>query len=168
MGQGIASILYLLRSERGASQRKVANDLGVSQALLSHYENGIREPKLDFIVRVCGYYDVSADYILGRTDERQSVVLQCDTEELRRINEAIGRIMEALDRAGEERLSGDVARYFAIVAENVAGILENPDGRYDPICDADQKVAEAAFRCRPDSGSGRAACVARGDKLNYD
>jgi transcriptional regulator with XRE-family HTH domain len=105
MSQGIASILYLLRSERGFSQRKVASDLGVSQALLSHYENGIREPKLDFIVRVCGYYDVSADYILGRTDERQSVVLQCDTEELRRVNRAIGRIIEALDRAGAARVT---------------------------------------------------------------
>jgi transcriptional regulator with XRE-family HTH domain len=163
MGQSIAGILYLLRSERGYSQRRVASDLGVSQALLSHYENGIREPKLDFIVRVCGYYDVSADYILGRADERKSMVLQCDTEEHRRVNSAVGRIMEALERMGEEQKRGDVARYFAIVAENVAEILEDPNGRYDPIRDAEQKIAEAALRGRPDIARGMAARVARGE-----
>ncbi len=60
-------ILTALRSERGISQRKAAADLGISQALLSHYENGLREPKLDFVVRVCDYYGVSADYMLGRS-----------------------------------------------------------------------------------------------------
>ena len=54
----------------GLSQRQAASDLGVSQALLSHYENGAREPKLDFVVRACDYYGVTADYILGRNGER--------------------------------------------------------------------------------------------------
>ncbi len=56
-----------LRQERGLSQRRVAADLGISQALLSHYENGAREPGLAFVVRACDYYGVSADYLLGRT-----------------------------------------------------------------------------------------------------
>ena len=61
--------LSLLRQERGVSQRTAAGDLGISQALLSHYENGAREPGLDFVCRACEYYGVSADYLLGRTDE---------------------------------------------------------------------------------------------------
>jgi len=59
-----------LRSEKGLSQRQAAAELGISQALLSHYENGAREPKLDFIVKVCDYYGVSADFLLGRTDNK--------------------------------------------------------------------------------------------------
>ena len=39
----------LLRQEKGISQRKAAKELGISQALLSHYENGIREPGLAFV-----------------------------------------------------------------------------------------------------------------------
>ena len=58
-----------LRRKKGASQRTAAADLGISQALLSHYENGAREPGLDFVCRACEYYGVSADYLLGRTDE---------------------------------------------------------------------------------------------------
>ena len=36
-------IIKLLRKERGITQKQAAEDLGVSQALLSHYEKGIRE-----------------------------------------------------------------------------------------------------------------------------
>ena len=45
-------IIKLLRKERGITQKQAAEDLGVSQALLSHYEKGIRECGLDFVVRV--------------------------------------------------------------------------------------------------------------------
>lgn len=43
MNTAFPRILTLLRKERGISQKKAATDLGVSQALLSHYEKGIRE-----------------------------------------------------------------------------------------------------------------------------
>jgi len=59
-----------LRREKGLSQRQAAAELGVSQALLSHYETDAREPKLDFVVRVSDYYSVTTDFILGRTKER--------------------------------------------------------------------------------------------------
>ena len=62
-------LISLLRKERGISQKDAAKSLGISQALLSHYENGAREPGLDFVCRACEYYGVSADYLLGRTDE---------------------------------------------------------------------------------------------------
>ena len=68
--KSISAVLSSLRKDAGLSQRKVASDLGVSQAVLSHYENGAREPKLDFVRRACDYYAVSADYMLGRSDER--------------------------------------------------------------------------------------------------
>ena len=60
--------LASLRQQRGLSQRHAAADLHISQALLSHYENGAREPGLPFVCRACDYYGVSADYLLGRAD----------------------------------------------------------------------------------------------------
>ncbi len=62
-----SQILAQLRREKGVSQRRAASDLHISQALLSHYENGAREPGLSFVCRACDYYGVTADYILGRT-----------------------------------------------------------------------------------------------------
>lgn len=60
-----------LRKQKRFSQKKVAADLGLSQALLSHYENGVREPGLDFVCRACAYYEVSADMLLGRIEDTQ-------------------------------------------------------------------------------------------------
>ncbi len=60
-------ILADLRKRKGVSQRRAAADLHISQALLSHYENGAREPGLPFVCRACDYYGVTADYILGRS-----------------------------------------------------------------------------------------------------
>ncbi len=69
MNPDFPRIITLLRKERGVSQKKAAADLGISQALLSHYEKGIRECGLEFLVRTADYYNVSCDYLLGRSPE---------------------------------------------------------------------------------------------------
>lgn len=71
-------IITLLRKERGITQKQAAEDLGVSQALLSHYEKGIRECGLDFVVRIANYYNVSCDYLLGRSADRSGLTLTVD------------------------------------------------------------------------------------------
>ena len=68
-----AIILSQLRKERGISQKKAATDLGISQALLSHYEKGIRECGLDFVIKCSEYYGVTTDYLLGVSDSRTGV-----------------------------------------------------------------------------------------------
>jgi transcriptional regulator with XRE-family HTH domain len=76
MNADFSRVLSLLRQEKGISQRKAAAALGISQALLSHYENGIREPGLNFVTRACNYYHVSADYLLGRSLSRDGTVIE--------------------------------------------------------------------------------------------
>ena len=70
--------LSLLRQEKRVSQRTAAEALGISQALLSHYENGVREPGLVFVVKACDYYGVSADFLLGRTLTRDGATITPD------------------------------------------------------------------------------------------
>ena len=67
--------LALLRRERNVSQREAARELGISQALLSHYENGAREPGLSFVRKACDYYHVSADFLLGRSMDREGTTI---------------------------------------------------------------------------------------------
>ncbi len=71
-------IITLLRKERALSQKQAAAELGISQALLSHYEKGIRECKLEFVVRVADYYGVSCDYLLGRTADKSGTTISLD------------------------------------------------------------------------------------------
>ena len=78
MNEEFARTLSLLRQEKGVSQRKAAGELGISQALLSHYENGIREPGLPFVVKACDYYGVSADFLLGRTLSRDGTTIAAE------------------------------------------------------------------------------------------
>ncbi len=79
--QDFSRTLSLLRRERGVSQRMAAKDLGISQALLSHYENGAREPGLAFVRKACDYYHVSADFLLGRSMSRDGTTI-IEPEEL--------------------------------------------------------------------------------------
>ena len=69
MNRTFPETLSALRKERNISQRTAAADLNISQALLSHYENGAREPGLAFVCRACDYYGVTADFMLCRSDE---------------------------------------------------------------------------------------------------
>ena len=71
-------IITLLRKERGITQKQAAQELGISQAQLSHYEKGIRECSLAFVVQVADYYGVSCDYLLGRSAERSGQTIRVE------------------------------------------------------------------------------------------
>ena len=108
--------LSLLRQERGVSQRTAASDLVISQALLSHYENGIREPGLSFVVKACDYYHVSADFILGRTLSRDGSMLS--SEEVLEAAEP-GNILQGsvLATLQSKLLSGAVGVLFGLLGK---------------------------------------------------
>lgn len=80
-------VMKLLRNERGLKQKEAADQLGINQALLSHYEHGKREPGLDFLVHVADFYGVSVDYILGRSNSRTGTVIASDELPESSINE---------------------------------------------------------------------------------
>ena len=61
-------ILTHLRKEKGVSQKKAAQELGVSKGIISIWENNINEPKATYIQRLALFFGVSADYLLGITD----------------------------------------------------------------------------------------------------
>lgn len=70
MSTSVSTRLVSLRKEKNLSQKEAATALGVSQALLSHYEKGIRECGLDFLCRASNFYDVSTDYLLGLSETK--------------------------------------------------------------------------------------------------
>ena len=60
-----------LRRQNGWSQKETALKLGISQALLSHYEKGIRECGLDFLIKASKVFNCSTDYLLGVTERQE-------------------------------------------------------------------------------------------------
>ncbi len=122
-------IITFLRKERGLSQKQVAADLGISQALLSHYEKGLRECKLDFLIKVADYFEVSTDYLLGRTVQRKIASVNAsdipDSDEIRHLKgniiNQINRkllmntttvIFDLLAQIGDKRLTNAVSNYL--------------------------------------------------------
>ena len=58
-----------LRKEQGISQPKLAEILGVSNGMISFWENGINEPTIGYVIKLSKIFEVSTDYLLGLTDE---------------------------------------------------------------------------------------------------
>lgn len=59
-----------LRKEKNITLEELAENINTTKSTLSRYENGKREPKMYFVERLSDYFDVSTDYLLGKTDER--------------------------------------------------------------------------------------------------
>ena len=65
--KSVLEILHDLREDNDLSQKEIGKVLGISQQQYSQYENGIYELPLRYFYKLAEYYDVSADYLLGRT-----------------------------------------------------------------------------------------------------
>jgi len=134
MRNSFASRLSELRRSRGLSQKETADALGVSQALLSHYEKGIRECGLDFLCRAAAYFDVSCDYLLGMSDTKDDFAENFDKGENildseYRINTVLRAIMMLYSRYSDADLGKDaeVKNYFALMVYRLAVIASQAE-----------------------------------------
>ncbi|MDE6676020.1 MAG: helix-turn-helix domain-containing protein [Acetatifactor sp.] len=59
--------LQNLRTERGIFQKELAAALHLSVGTVSNYEEGVSSPDLEMLCRIADYFQVSTDYLLGRT-----------------------------------------------------------------------------------------------------
>lgn len=57
-----------LRLAKGCKQKEVAAHLGLTTKAYCFYELGQREPSIESIKKLCAFFDVSSDYLLGITD----------------------------------------------------------------------------------------------------
>ena len=62
--------LIQLRKEKGILQGELASALNVAQTTVSSWEVDRRTPDKDMIILLSDYFDVSTDYLLGRSDNR--------------------------------------------------------------------------------------------------
>lgn len=64
--------LHSIRKKKGYSQLKVAMDLSISREAISYYENGLRCPNLEMLVKLSEYFKVSIDYLItGKISENE-------------------------------------------------------------------------------------------------
>lgn len=66
------SRLKELRTENNIFQKQVAIDIGISTTTISQYESDSRFPNEEILKRLCLYYKISSDYLLGLTDTKHA------------------------------------------------------------------------------------------------
>lgn len=59
-----------LRQDNDLSQKNVADMLGIAQTTYSQYELEKRPMPIDYLIALCKFYDVSADYMLGLSNRK--------------------------------------------------------------------------------------------------
>ena len=60
-----------LREENGITQAKIAEQLNIKQNTYSQYETGVISLTAEVLIKLANFYDVSIDYLLGETNEKQ-------------------------------------------------------------------------------------------------
>ncbi|MBY6802802.1 helix-turn-helix transcriptional regulator [Clostridium botulinum] len=69
-----AKRLKELRSEKGVVQKDVANFLNITTSAYGFYEQGKRIPDTEIMIKLSNYFNVSLDYLLGKTNVKKSTV----------------------------------------------------------------------------------------------
>ena len=93
--------LRQLRLDKRLRQDQVARLIGVSKGAVSAYENDIRQPSYDVLIRLANLYRVSTDYLLGRTDDRMLDISGLSAHEAAMISELVSS-MTAKNQRMEE------------------------------------------------------------------
>lgn len=174
MASDFSRTLALLRREKKISQRTAAGDLQVSQALLSHYENGLREPGLSFVVRAADYYAVSCDYLLGRSMARdgsavpaERIETSSDMEKQRsRVVSAAELLLNIAEKSGSKQLLHEVEEYISVVIykayrylymadpSSVDAVFRASRDEFSCLCDARMKQHELRIQTAAEGKNG--------------
>ena len=83
-----------LREEKHLKQEQVASVLRVNRKAISHYENDLREPSFEILIKMSELFRVPTDYLLGVDNERTIPAAGLSDEEYLLIRELVSDIAE--------------------------------------------------------------------------
>ena len=63
------SRLKALRLEKGLTLEQLGNELQSTKGTFANLENSKKKPSLDMAIKLCNYFNVSSDYLLGLSDD---------------------------------------------------------------------------------------------------
>lgn len=72
-----------LRTQNNFSQQDLADKIGVTKQTISQYERGVRKPDMDTLTALCDIFNVSSDYLMGKSDV---TVRLLNSDDIRRLN----------------------------------------------------------------------------------
>lgn len=110
-----SQLLKELRAEKKIKQKDIAEILGISTTCYAGYEQGYREPSFEVLKKLAAFFDVSADYLLGLSDDLGAPLSSPDALPLDE-SQLLGNY-RALSYAGKAR----AAAYLDLLREQEQG-----------------------------------------------
>ena len=101
------SRLKELRIARNASQKEVADGMSVSITAISQYESDSRFPNAEMLRRLCLYYKISSDYLLGLTDTKHAPLSKEEIREKMVSSKEMNIIANLIDMIKKEDTEAD-------------------------------------------------------------
>ncbi len=186
MNPDFSRVISLLRKERNISQKTAAMELGISQGLLSHYEKGKRECGLDFLVKIADYYEVSCDYILGRSPEPQGKTISVDeipsddasqkeriggglmiAVNKKLITNSLNLLFSLVQKSGSNVLAKEVSSYLMLCVYQMVRILYSTNSKNDEnFFTVPKSIASQLTDSAMSFSKGKAEAAASGNALN--
>ena len=87
-------ILRELRKENNLNQSELAKKIGLSASAVGMYEQGRRQPGLELINKIADLFNVSSDFLIGRSNIRKSD----DSKNIAKTNENSPYLVQAYDK----------------------------------------------------------------------
>jgi transcriptional regulator with XRE-family HTH domain len=105
------------REKKGISMRQAAIDMGFPYTTYVNYEKGISEPNSENLAKIAIYYNVSADYLIGRTEVENPEEWDKEAQEFadgmyEREQLLLRYLSEYFDDAEEKGIASDIVRYL--------------------------------------------------------
>lgn len=155
--------LKSLRSEKGWSQQRLADELNLSKSSVNMYERGEREPGFETMEAIADTFNVDMDYLYGRTDVKIAEPIQFNAG-------TVPPGFKPLPRMVKKPLIGDIACGEPITAEqNIADYVDVPESVHCDFClrchgdsmvDAGIRDNDVVYiRCQPEVEDGEIAAV---------
>lgn len=111
--------LSMLRKERNLTMKEIGSIIGVTDGAWNKYEKNRAEPSIENIIKIANYFDVSLDFLLGKTNLRDTSIIEkanIQNELLKKfeelnvgdpssMNNIIDNLLLALDKYSDETIS---------------------------------------------------------------
>ena len=102
----ISEILKTLRQEDGLTQNQLAKNIGIGQSTIVGYERDDREPTASNLIKYANYFNVSMDYLVGRTDELGAMITSPATQSLSNREKRVLALFRKMSFAEQNRYIG--------------------------------------------------------------
>ena len=112
--------LKILRAEKGLAQKDMASFLKIDRTTYVKYESGSSEPNFSTLSKLAEFFDVSVDYLLGRTDIRQLDNKNQPTVKDDELDEALVKFLSGLSPEEVQRVRDFVAGLKAARTEGAS------------------------------------------------